>query len=66
MNNTWVDDIPRPPKHLCTEPDKMCDFQRDCAGAEDEAKCGETIHPVNSVLLSSAGLPRLKRNYDLH
>lgn len=31
----------------------MCDFHPDCAGAEDEAKCGESVRPVSSVLLST-------------
>ncbi|XP_074472870.1 apical endosomal glycoprotein [Sebastes fasciatus] len=40
-NDTWAT-FPKPPKHPCTdEPDKMCDFQFDCKGAEDEAKCGD-------------------------
>ena len=36
-------EFPPPPKDPCTVPDKMCDFQPDCEGQEDEAKCGEFI-----------------------
>uniref|UniRef100_A0A3Q3FYI5 MAM domain-containing protein n=1 Tax=Labrus bergylta TaxID=56723 RepID=A0A3Q3FYI5_9LABR len=48
LNNTWVNEFPKPPKDLCTTPDKMCDFHRDCAGAEDEAKCGDFSYPEGS------------------
>ncbi|XP_018548610.1 apical endosomal glycoprotein isoform X2 [Lates calcarifer] len=33
--------FPKPPRHPCTDQDKICDFQPDCAEAEDEAKCGD-------------------------
>uniref|UniRef100_G3Q234 MAM domain-containing protein n=1 Tax=Gasterosteus aculeatus aculeatus TaxID=481459 RepID=G3Q234_GASAC len=39
-NGTWPS-FPKPPKTLCAEPDKMCDFHGDCAGGEDEDKCGD-------------------------
>ncbi|XP_060917207.1 apical endosomal glycoprotein [Labrus mixtus] len=48
VNNTWVNEFPKPPKDLCTTPDEMCDFHRDCAGAEDEAKCGDFSYPEGS------------------
>ncbi|XP_070781146.1 apical endosomal glycoprotein [Enoplosus armatus] len=47
VNNSWAK-FPKPPRHLCTEPDKMCDFHRDCAGAEDEAKCGDFSYAEGS------------------
>ncbi|XP_038124298.1 apical endosomal glycoprotein isoform X2 [Cyprinodon tularosa] len=40
-NNT-LETIPKPPKDPCIDdPEKMCDFNADCAEAEDEAKCGD-------------------------
>lgn len=39
--------FPKPPKHLCTEPDRICDFNPDCAEAEDESKCGEFTYAVH-------------------
>ncbi|XP_040915419.1 apical endosomal glycoprotein [Toxotes jaculatrix] len=40
--------FPKPPKHPCTEPDKMCDFHPDCTGAADEAKCGDFSYTEGS------------------
>ncbi|KAM9841716.1 apical endosomal glycoprotein [Aulostomus maculatus] len=40
--------FPKPPKHPCTTPDKMCDFHHDCDEAEDEAKCGDFSFPEGS------------------
>ncbi|XP_037340928.2 apical endosomal glycoprotein isoform X3 [Pungitius pungitius] len=39
--NGTVPSFPKPPKHPCAEPEKMCDFHPDCAGGEDEDKCGD-------------------------
>uniref|UniRef100_A0A3Q3L3T1 MAM domain containing 4 n=1 Tax=Mastacembelus armatus TaxID=205130 RepID=A0A3Q3L3T1_9TELE len=41
-------EFPKPPKHPCTEPEKMCDFHPDCAEAEDEATCGDFSYPEGS------------------
>lgn len=49
IDNSSVETFPGPPKNPCAEPDKLCDFHIDCEGAEDEAKCGECIHPAYSV-----------------
>lgn len=43
--NWTMSDFPKPPKHPCTTPDKMCDFHTDCDGAEDEARCGDFTYP---------------------
>ncbi|KAF7663376.1 hypothetical protein LDENG_00212220 [Lucifuga dentata] len=40
--------FPKPPKDPCTEPNKICDFHRDCEGAEDEAKCGDFSYAEGS------------------
>ncbi|XP_042365818.1 apical endosomal glycoprotein [Plectropomus leopardus] len=47
VNDTWAK-FPKPPKHPCTVPEKMCDFQKDCKGAEDEAKCGDFSYAEGS------------------
>ncbi|XP_069016310.1 apical endosomal glycoprotein [Embiotoca jacksoni] len=39
---------PKSPEDPCAEPDKMCDFHADCAGAEDEAKCGDFSYTEGS------------------
>ncbi|XP_041666036.1 apical endosomal glycoprotein isoform X2 [Cheilinus undulatus] len=41
VNDSWVDEFPKPPKDPCTTPDKICDFHQDCPEAEDEAECGD-------------------------
>ncbi|XP_068585715.1 apical endosomal glycoprotein isoform X1 [Cebidichthys violaceus] len=46
-NDTWAA-FPTSPKDPCAEPDKMCDFHRDCAGAEDEDKCGDFSYTEGS------------------
>nr|XP_020474330.1 apical endosomal glycoprotein isoform X2 [Monopterus albus] len=46
--NISVTKFPKPPKHPCTVPDKMCDFHLDCAGSEDEAKCGDFFYTEGS------------------
>ncbi|KAM6902305.1 apical endosomal glycoprotein [Xenentodon cancila] len=46
--NNSLDSFPRPPKNPCTNPNKMCDFYPDCAGAEDEARCGDFSQPGGS------------------
>ncbi|XP_035995951.1 apical endosomal glycoprotein [Fundulus heteroclitus] len=47
--NSTLEKFPRPPKHPCIDdPAKMCDFQADCAGAEDEAKCGDFSYAEGS------------------
>ncbi|XP_062291219.1 apical endosomal glycoprotein [Scomber scombrus] len=33
--------FPNSPQDPCTTPDKLCNFNTDCPGAEDEAKCGD-------------------------
>uniref|UniRef100_A0A3Q2FGI9 Apical endosomal glycoprotein-like n=1 Tax=Cyprinodon variegatus TaxID=28743 RepID=A0A3Q2FGI9_CYPVA len=39
-SNNTLETIPKPPKDPCIDdPEKMCDFNADCAEAEDEAKC---------------------------
>ncbi|KAL7376442.1 hypothetical protein ABVT39_008220 [Epinephelus coioides] len=48
VNNTWAGGFPKPPKHPCTVPEKMCDFNPDCVGAEDEAKCGDFFYADGS------------------
>nr|XP_015798985.2 apical endosomal glycoprotein [Nothobranchius furzeri] len=41
-DNNTLEAFPRPPKHPCTDdPNQMCDFHADCAGGEDEARCGD-------------------------
>lgn len=47
--NYTLAEFPKSPKEPCTEPNKMCNFHGDCPNAEDETKCGESIHPVSSV-----------------
>ncbi|KAI3361689.1 hypothetical protein L3Q82_002051 [Scortum barcoo] len=47
VNDTWAA-FPKPPKHPCTEPDKLCDFYADCTGEEDEAKCGDFSYTEGS------------------
>nr|XP_046231633.1 apical endosomal glycoprotein [Scatophagus argus] len=47
VNDTWAK-FPKPPKQPCTVPDQMCDFQRDCADEEDEAKCGDFSYAEGS------------------
>ncbi|XP_068430298.1 apical endosomal glycoprotein [Clinocottus analis] len=47
-NGTWAEIIPKPPQNPCAKPDKLCDFHRDCAGAEDEDKCGDFSSPEGS------------------
>ncbi|KAK2888523.1 apical endosomal glycoprotein [Channa argus] len=42
--NYTLPNFPKPPKHPCTEPDKMCNFHLDCEGAADEAKCGDFFY----------------------
>uniref|UniRef100_A0A8C3A127 MAM domain-containing protein n=1 Tax=Cyclopterus lumpus TaxID=8103 RepID=A0A8C3A127_CYCLU len=46
-NNSWAKP-PQPPQDPCAEPVKLCDFHRDCAGAEDENKCGDFSSPEGS------------------
>uniref|UniRef100_A0A665VVK4 MAM domain-containing protein n=1 Tax=Echeneis naucrates TaxID=173247 RepID=A0A665VVK4_ECHNA len=46
--NSSIATFPKPPKDPCTTPDKLCDFHPDCAGAEDEAKCGDFSYPEGS------------------
>ncbi|XP_061590452.1 apical endosomal glycoprotein [Cololabis saira] len=46
--NNSLEGFPKPPKDPCTDPDKMCDFQADCAGAEDEVRCGDFSYPEGS------------------
>uniref|UniRef100_A0A3Q2TEF9 MAM domain-containing protein n=1 Tax=Fundulus heteroclitus TaxID=8078 RepID=A0A3Q2TEF9_FUNHE len=49
IGNSTLEKFPRPPKHPCIDdPAKMCDFQADCAGAEDEAKCGDFSYAEGS------------------
>ncbi|KAE8284847.1 Apical endosomal glycoprotein MAM domain-containing protein 4 Precursor [Larimichthys crocea] len=46
--NSTLEKFPKPPKHPCTEPDKICDFTPDCEKEEDEAKCGDFSYPEGS------------------
>ncbi|XP_072228678.1 apical endosomal glycoprotein [Leuresthes tenuis] len=46
--NNSLESFPKPPKHPCTAPDKICDFHPDCAGEEDEAKCGDFSYTEGS------------------
>ncbi|KAK2818904.1 hypothetical protein Q5P01_024465 [Channa striata] len=46
--NYTLPKFPKPPKHPCTEPDKMCNFYPDCEGAEDESKCGDFFYSEGS------------------
>ncbi|XP_041825093.1 apical endosomal glycoprotein [Melanotaenia boesemani] len=46
--NNSMEEIPKPPKNPCTDPDKMCDFHVDCAEAEDENKCGDFSYTKGS------------------
>ncbi|XP_078811764.1 apical endosomal glycoprotein isoform X1 [Oryzias latipes] len=46
--NNSLEGFPKPPKHPCTEPEKICDFHADCAEAEDEAKCGDFLYAEGS------------------
>ncbi|XP_056260241.1 apical endosomal glycoprotein [Seriola aureovittata] len=46
--NYTIPKFPKPPKDPCAEPDQMCNFYPDCAGAEDEAKCGDFSYPEGS------------------
>ncbi|XP_029025618.1 apical endosomal glycoprotein isoform X2 [Betta splendens] len=42
--NASFPNFPKPPKHPCTEPDRLCDFNPDCANADDESKCGDFFY----------------------
>lgn len=43
--NFTLSDFPKPPKHPCTSPDRMCDFHVDCPAKEDENICGDFLYP---------------------
>ncbi|KAM9735076.1 apical endosomal glycoprotein isoform 1-T1 [Menidia menidia] len=47
--NETLGKIPKPPKHPCTTPDKMCDFHPDCAEEQDEARCGDFSYIEGSL-----------------
>lgn len=64
-NGTWPS-FPKPPKKPCAEPDKMCDFHGDCAGGEDEDKCGGSICPLPSASLLSTALQSFKIKHDCY
>lgn len=48
-NRSWAT-FPKPPPDPCAPPDQICDFSPNCAGAQDEDRCGEGS---SSVLLDS-------------
>ncbi|XP_019735215.1 apical endosomal glycoprotein isoform X2 [Hippocampus comes] len=47
-DSMWLEKFPKSPKDPCTVPEKMCDFESDCEGAEDEAACGDFSYSKGS------------------
>ncbi|XP_037121973.1 apical endosomal glycoprotein [Syngnathus acus] len=44
----WLDKFPKSPENPCTVPEKLCNFETDCQGGEDEAVCGDFSYSKGS------------------